>query len=123
MKKTLMLGLFMTLLTAPVLGWTQSQVPNVGTAQELLQNAQSGRRQLLNSILKLKENVRELRDRPTFEEFYDLLDKFERLSEEFRLDQIYPGAVDELGRDMVLHGNRWLRVSKDSSETILDYQS
>jgi|GEM_PF-2637744 hypothetical protein len=123
MKKSLTIGLFMALLVAPLVGWSQTQIPNVGSAQELLTQAQSGQRELLNSILKLKENVRELRDRSSFEEFYGLLDNFERLAEEFRLNEIYPGVVEELGRDMVLHGNRWLRLSKDSSETILDYQS
>lgn len=100
----------------------ETNVPHLGTPSELLQEAQSGPKELLAVVLKMKDNVRELRDQKTFDEFFALLEPLKNLSEKQNLNMIYPGAVEELGKSMIMHGNRWLKVTADSEDKILSYQ-
>lgn len=116
--KSLILALLMTSITLH----GETNVPRVGTPSALLEKSQEGPRELLNSMLTLKDNIRELRDQKTFDQFFELLNDFDLLAQKFNLDSIYPNAVNELGRNMVMHGNRWLRVSVDDIDKILAYQ-
>lgn len=119
---------FLALILAPLTlafslqAFSQVDVPHLGTPEKLLKEAQTGRTELLNVLLRLQDNVRELRDQQTFDNFFALLDQFQALSDSYNLEMIYPGAVKEVGRNMILHGNRWLKISSDSSEKILSYQ-
>ena len=100
----------------------QSDVPNLGRPGTLLKEAKQGRKQLLEVLLRLKDNVRELRDQPTFDEFFALLLPLDALAKEYNLAMIYPDAVKEVGKTMIMHGNRWLKISLDSDKKILSYQ-
>lgn len=109
------------LMTTVSWGQVETDVPYIGTASSLLGEAQAGRRELLDALLKLKDNVRELRDQKTFDEFFVLLDQFETLADQENLHMIYPNAVGEVGKTMIMHGSRWLKVAHDSEEKILSY--
>lgn len=102
--------------------YAQAEVPYLGTPEKLLNQAQKGRKELLDVLLKMKDNVRELRDQQTFDNFFVLLNDFEVLAKDFQLDLIYPQAVAEVGKSMIMHGNRWLRVGSDTTDKILSYQ-
>jgi len=102
--------------------YSQVEIPHLGTPEKLLKEAQTGRTELLNVLLRLQDNVRELRDQKTFDNYFSLLDQFQVLSDRYNLEMIYPGAVKEVGRNMITHGNRWLKISTDSSDKILSYQ-
>jgi hypothetical protein len=100
----------------------QVDVPNLGRPETLLLEAQTGRKELLEVLLRLKDNVRELRDQPTFDEFFAILTDLDKLAVEQNLNMIYPNAVLEVGRSMIMHGNRWLKISLDNETKILTYQ-
>lgn len=106
----------------PLMVFAQANVPHIGTAQSLKAEAQIGQKEFIEAMLKLKDNVRELRDQKTFEEFFYLLEDFEQLFHQYQLDLIYPDLMKDLGRSMVMHGNRWLKVGKDTPAKIMHYQ-
>lgn len=119
MKQKLLTMFFIVCL--PVVLWAQTNVPHIGTAQDLVLEAQSGQKEFIEAMLKLKDNVRELRDQDTFEEFFYLLDGFEAQFKTYQLDLIYPNLMKDLGRSMVMHGSRWLKVAKNTPEKIMQY--
>ena len=100
----------------------QADIPNLGRPETLLAEAKLGRKQLLEVLLRLKDNVKELRDQPSFDAFFALLGPLDVLAKEYSLEAIYPNAVKEVGKSLVMHGNRWLRISTDSESKILSYQ-
>lgn len=121
MKKLLSLLLLMFVITTGSAD-AQVDVPNLGRPGTLLKEAKQGRKELLEVLLRLKDNVRELRDQPTFDEFFALLGPLDALAKEYNLALIYPDAVKEVGKNMIMHGNRWLKISVDSDKKILSYQ-
>lgn len=121
MKKLLGLLLIALVITVGNAN-AQTDVPNLGRPGTLLKEAKQGRKQLLEVLLRLKDNVRELRDQPTFDEFFALLGPLDALAKEYNLALIYPDAVKEVGKNMIMHGNRWLKISLDSDKKILSYQ-
>lgn len=121
MKKLLGLLLIALVITVGNAN-AQTDVPNLGRPGTLLKEAKQGRKQLLEVLLRLKDNVRELRDQPTFDEFFTLLGPLDALAKEYNLALIYPDAVKEVGKNMIMHGNRWLKISLDSDKKILSYQ-
>ncbi|MEA9358167.1 hypothetical protein SHI21_18175 [Bacteriovorax sp. PP10] len=121
MKQLLSLLLLMFVITTGSAD-AQVDVPNLGRPGTLLKEAKQGRKELLEVLLRLKDNVRELRDQPTFDEFFALLGPLDALAKEYNLALIYPDAVKEVGKNMIMHGNRWLKISVDSDKKILSYQ-
>lgn len=120
MKKNI---LMLASLLMATMSWAQveTDVPYIGTPSSLMNEAQVGRRELLDALLKLKDNVRELRDQKTFDEFFVLLDQFDVLAQNQNLNLIYPNAVADVGKTMIMHGSRWLKVSLDDDQKILEY--
>lgn len=120
--KTVISLFFLVASLAAQTTWAQNEVPYLGTPEKLIEQAQKGPKELLDVLLTLKDNIRELRDPKTFDQFFVLLDQFEESATLYQLDLIYPNAVAEVGKSMVAHGNRWLRIGTDTSEKILSYQ-
>lgn len=111
---------FMTLalLFAPVMA---SAGLNLVEPAELMQKAQQDRIALREVMLDIEMNLSEMRDQPTFEKYFFLLDDLGTLAVNLKLDEIYPKMTERLGLKMSGVGMRWLDVAKDSSVKLQYY--
>lgn len=94
---------------------------NLAEPQDLLVKAQTNRLALREVILDIEMNISEMRDQPTFEKYFFILDDLQIYSDKFRMDDFYPKLVQGLGLRMVSNGMRWLDVTKDSSDKLNYY--
>lgn len=110
--------IFSLVLIAPLGAWAAVSLPEPSV---LLAKAQQDRIQLREVILDIEMNIPEMRDQPTFEKYFYMLEDLTQLSERHRLEEIYPQIVSRLGLRMVGNGMRWLNVTTDSSEKLQYY--
>lgn len=103
--------LFAVIFFAPLLSLAGLNLdePNV-----LMAKAQQSRIALREVLLDIEINLPEMRDQPTFEKYFYMLDDLGTLGVSFKLDEIYPKMVSRLGLRMTNIGVRWLDVTKDS---------
>lgn len=113
-----MKSLFAILFFAP---WVASAALNLAEPEVLMAKAQENRIALREVLLDIEMNIPEMRDQPTFEKYFFMLDGLDSLAVSLKLDEIYPKMVSRLGLRMTGVGMRWLDVTKDSSEKLQYY--
>lgn len=89
--------------------------------QELLNTASKSSSDLINAVLRLKDNIKQLRTPDEFNKYFHLLDDFSLLSTKFNLALVYPDLVSSLGTSMVLHGVRWFHVANTPTSLLESY--
>lgn len=111
-------SLFAIIFFAPLLSLAGLNLdePNV-----LIAKAQQNRIALREVLLDIEINLPEMRDQPTFEKYFYILDDLGALGVSFKLDEIYPKMVNRLGLRMTNIGVRWIDITKDSSAKIQYY--
>lgn len=92
------------------------------SVEELNKRAQSSQQGLIEVIAEIKGDMSQITGRRQFDEYFELLPILEIYAKAQGLDDIYPGAIKDLGKHLVAHGNRWLRIESDIAETITSYQ-
>lgn len=100
--------------------WAMAAI-NLPEPAELMQKAKQNRIALREVMLDIEMNLSEMRDQPTFEKYFYMLDDLSALSVSLKLDEIYPKMTERLGLKMTGVGMRWLDVTKDSTEKIQYY--
>ncbi|WP_374079861.1 hypothetical protein [Bdellovibrio bacteriovorus] len=108
----------LSLFLLPSLSWASLGLP---PAEELMTKASQGRTELREVILDMDNNIQEMGYPEVFDSYFYLLDDLKELAILFNLDEIYPGAVEELGTHMVDSGIRWLNISEAKTDRILYY--
>ncbi len=105
-----------------------SAIPSLASAElkldspaSLLARASINQNHLRDVINEIDQNLIEMRDQKTFDQYFFILDELQSLADHFQLDTIYPNAVNKLGQRMVQKGINWLHIYKDSQERILYY--
>lgn len=109
--------LLTVMLLSPLSAWAL----NLAEPGVLMAKAQKNRIELREVLLDIDMNIPEMRDQPTFEKYFYLLDSLNALAVKYNLDEIYPKMVPRLGLRMTGNGMRWLDVTKDSSEKLQYY--
>lgn len=94
---------------------------NLAEPAVLMQKAQQDRISLREVLLDIELNISEMRDQPTFEKYFFMLDELSVLAVNLKLDEIYPKMTERLGLKMSGVGMRWLDVTKDSSDKLQYY--
>lgn len=89
----------------------------------LLQKASQGRTQLRDVILDIASQISEMRDPKTFDKYFYILPQLKTYSNQFKLDDVYPQAVEKLGLKMVAQGSRWLLITRDDAARLEYYLS
>lgn len=84
---------------------------NLDSPAALVQKAALSRSDLRDVILTLGQQVPEMRDQDTFESYFFILDQLDMNARDFNLDDIYPGAVKSLGKQMSLFSIKWVDLS------------
>jgi hypothetical protein len=69
-------------------------------------------------MLDIQINLPILSTKEDFRKYFSLMPKLKELAETHRLESIYPGAVAQLGKQMVSYGIRWLDLSVDNAATV-----
>lgn len=93
---------------------TAQAVPlNLAEPDELLKQASQGRVELRDVILDMNQQISEMRDPKTFDKYFYILPELKKYADAFKLDDIYPKAVETLGLKMVAQGSRWLSIIRD----------
>lgn len=87
----------------------------------LLKKASQGRIQLRDVILDISQQISEMRDPQTFEKYFYILPELKKYSDDFKLEDVYPKAVETLGLRMVAQGVRWLTLGKSTKPQIEYY--
>ncbi len=75
---------------------------------------------LLEQILEIQDGVGSIRTYSEFRGYFNLLPMFREKAQEFELDSIYPGVVDQLADRLAGHGLRWVKVSETPIEEIME---
>jgi hypothetical protein len=103
--------LFAVIFFAPLLSLAAINLdePNV-----LMAKAQQNRIALREVLLDIEINIPEMRDQPTFDKYFYMLNDLDKLATTLNLEEIYPKMVDRLGLRMVNIGARWLDVTTDT---------
>lgn len=94
---------------------------NLSEPADLMQKAQQDRIALREVMLDLEMNLSEMRDQPTFEKYFFMLDELGVLAVRLKLDEIYPKMTERLGLKMSGVGMRWLDVTKDTPAKLQYY--
>lgn len=100
------------LITTALLSTAQMETPEA----YLTRGAQSAV-DLQNVLLDVQINLPTLSTKNEFRKYLALMPRFVELAEIHRLESIHPGAVRELGRQVVAYGIRWLDLSVDDATT------
>lgn len=93
----------------------------IGSPQDLVKKAASGRIELREVIMDLQLNAAEFTTPQQFDPYFEILPDLEKLAQDLALDEIYPDGVRKLGVMMSSNGLRWLDISKDSADKIKYY--
>lgn len=94
---------------------------NLDSPAALVQKAALSRSDLRDVILTLGQQVPEMRDQDTFESYFFILDQLDTNARDFNLDDIYPGAVKSLGKQMSLFSIKWVDLSLMPSNKLSYY--
>lgn len=109
----------LALLLTPGFSWgNEGGLP---PADELMFKASQGRIELREVLMDLENNIQEMGYPEVFDSYFYLLDGLKELAIRFNLDEIYPGAVENLGAQMVDSGIRWLDIAEAKEERLLYY--
>ncbi len=90
----------------------------IESPESYLARANQGAVDLQNVMLDVQINLPTLSTKNEFRKYLSLMPQFVELAEKHRLESIHPGAVRELGRQVVAYGIRWLDLSVDDSATV-----
>ena len=90
----------------------------IESPESYLARASQGAVDLQNVMLDVQINLPTLSTKNEFRKYLSLMPQFVELAEKHRLESIHPGAVRELGRQVVAYGIRWLDLSVDDSATV-----
>ena len=75
---------------------------------------------LLEQILEIQDGVGSIRSYPEFRAYFNLIPMFREKANEFELDSIYPGVVDQLADRLAGHGLRWIKLSQTPINEIME---
>ncbi len=89
--------------------------------KDLLAKASFDKNQLRDVINDIDQSLADMRDAPTFDKYFFMLDDLQVLADRLNLETIYPEAVKKLGGRMVQKGVNWLDLIHDSKDKILYY--
>jgi hypothetical protein len=91
------------------------------SSSELLKRASKNRIELQTVILEIEQNLKVLSDPVVFRKYFEIIPQLADLAISLDLEQIHPQAVQKLANDMAAHGSRWLKLSSDDKDLILDH--
>ena len=91
------------------------------TPQNLISQAKQGKSQLRDVINAIDQNLAEIRDVQTFDQYFFILDDLQVISDDVKLNTIYPDGVKKLGHRMVQKGINWLHIGTDSVDKLIYY--
>lgn len=94
---------------------------HLASPSDLLAKAATDRTSLRDVILDIEQNIPEMRDPATFENYFFILDQLAAEAQRQGLDQFYPNAVQSLGLHMVSNGIRWMDFRKDMTAKLPFY--
>lgn len=86
--------------------------------EALLNQASTNVNALHEVILELQHNLTQITMKDQFRGYFNILPSLKIQSTMLGLDNIHPGAIDNLGEQMVAYGVRWLDIAKEDTNTI-----
>lgn len=89
--------------------------------EALLTQARKGRIELRDVIFDIEKNIPEFTELDQIDRYVFILPELQHLSEEFRLDDLYPKAVKKLGESIFSASIKWLDVRNLPSEQIVRF--
>lgn len=94
---------------------------NLAPPEVLLEKAKQTRIDLRDVIFDIDKNIIEFTDLETIDGYVRILPELQRLSDEFKLDDIYPKAVIRIGESIFSASIKWLDVRTVETEQILRF--
>lgn len=92
---------------------------NLAEPEELLVKARQSRIDLRDVVFDIDVNIPEFTELEQIEKYVLILPELQYLSDQFRLDDLYPKAVPRLGESMFSAAIKWLDVRTVAAEKIL----
>lgn len=89
--------------------------------EALLTQARKGRIELRDVIFDIEKNIPEFTELDQIDRYVFILPELQHLSDEFRLDDLYPKAVKKLGEGIFSASIKWLDVRTLPSEQIVRF--
>ncbi len=94
---------------------------NLAEPEELLEKARQSRIDLRDVIFDIDKNIIEFTELEHIEKYVLILPELQKLSDQFKLDDMYPKAVHRLGESIFSASIKWLDVRSIASERILEF--
>lgn len=98
-----------------------SSALSIEAPTQLLERASKSRTELRQVIFDINKNIKEFVDLEQLTAYAELVDQLEPLAQQYLLEEIYPGALSDLGSSFFGEASKWLDPRRVNAEQLQFY--